>query len=82
MPKQACGRRFQDFVLDVRRRIMCDTASYHTLYIPCIHPVYTLYTPFIAAYTPIYTVLYMYIHHMYTSKHSIYTLYNTQYTHH
>ena len=28
--------------------------------------LYTLYTPFIAAYAPIYTVLYMYIHHTYT----------------
>ena len=39
----------------VRRRIMCDTASYYTRYTPfvhpfsriytCIHPLYTKYTP-------------------------------------
>ena len=42
----------------VRRRIMSDTASYYTRYIPFIH-----------LYCRIYTYvhpLYMYIHHMYT----------------
>ena len=29
----------------VRRRIMCDTASYYTRYIPVIHLYYNMYTP-------------------------------------
>ena len=46
--------------------------EYHHI-IPFIHHLYT----FIAVYTPIYTALYMYIHHIctqHTSKHPIYTL--------
>ena len=43
---------------EVRRRIMCDTASYYTPYIPFIH----LYCRICTYEHP----LYMYIHHIYT----------------
>ena len=46
---------------EVRRRIMCDTASYYTRYIPFI-PLYS------RTYTYVHP-LYMYIHHIYPSKH-------------
>ena len=39
------------------------------LYSPCIHPLFTLYSPFIHLYSRTYTYvhpLYMYIHHIYT----------------
>ena len=58
--------------VNVRRRIMYDTVSYYTRYIPCIH----LYSR-ICSYVHL---LYMYIHHIHTSNYPIYTLY-TPYIH-
>ena len=49
--------------------------NYHI--IPCIHPVYTLYTPCIHLYYHIYTCvhpLYMYTHHIHTEHTPLNTL--------
>ena len=57
--------RGDHFGEEVRRRIMCDTASYYTRYIP-LYTFIAVYIPICTRYTCIYTIYTPYIHHIYT----------------
>ena len=64
---------------DIGRAVILDTVQYveESYYTPGIHPLYTLYTPFIAVYAPKYTAIHFMAVYapIYTYKHHIYTIY-------